>query len=396
MNKEQIKIKLFKEVSIEYKDNKFVLSKIMGKKLINLFEYLVLNSNRQVSNSEIQENLWPENADAKEVIKYSVFRFRKAVNEIKELKEIDLIDTKDDGYMLSNKYKYEIDVDKLGDFYTKNINNRKITDEKYEEALKIIDLYTGKLYLSNNPPLALSLQAEELSSQYVNLLSLISEYLLSKADYKKVIEINKKAIKIEPFYEKIQYYYIKGLIGINDYHKALKYYDEVQEKFVTEIGIGLSNKFNDLYLDIRKKDDNDSSNNKTLQQIIDDVEANITNKGGFYCSYSTFIQLYETRLKNAKRDRKHCFLVLFTLNKTKKISEAIKMSNKLVEIIGESIRAADIYTKISDSQILMLMSSRNIDGVYKIIDRISPKFYKKYSNKKYRLNYEVRQVELSK
>ena len=396
MNKEQIKIKLFKEVSIEYKDNKFVLSKIMGKKLINLFEYLVLNSNRQVSNSEIQENLWSENADAKEVIKYSVFRFRKAVNEIKELKEIDLIDTKDDGYMLSNKYKYEIDVDKLGDFYTKNINNRKITDEKYEEALKIIDLYTGKLYLSNNPPLALSLQAEELSSQYVNLLSLISEYLLSKADYKKVIEINKKAIKIEPFYEKIQYYYIKGLIGINDYHKALKYYDEVQEKFVTEIGIGLSNKFNDLYLDIRKKDDNDSSNNKTLQQIIDDVEANITNKGGFYCSYSTFIQLYETRLKNAKRDRKHCFLVLFTLNKTKKISEAIKMSNKLVEIIGESIRAADIYTKISDSQILMLMSSRNIDGVYKIIDRISPKFYKKYSNKKYRLNYEVRQVELSK
>ena len=391
--KELIKINLFKDVCITYKGIETSISKKMGKKLINLFEYLVLNNGKTVSNTELQENLWPETDDAREVIKYAVFRFRKAINEIDGFDSLDLIDTTSSGYSLSNKYDYEIDAAILLDFYKKNKYLDSYSTNKYEEALKILDLYKGKIYLPNNSSMSLVISAREYNDYYVDILSKASEYLLDKEDYQKVIDLNTKAIKIDQLDEKPQYYYIKGLLGNKEYHSAIKHYDEVRERRSSELGIELSNKFDELYSEIRKNTKEDYEEDKDLTQIEAELNRNIKTSGGFYCTFDMFSYLYENIVRSAERSDIQCFLVLFSVKSNNGVSQSIKISNNLAKIIERSIRLYDVFTKINDHQFLAIFASNSVESVYKIIDRIVPKFYAKYDNKKYRLNYDVKKIE---
>lgn len=391
--KELVKINLFKDISITYKDVEVSISKKMGKKLINLFEYLVLNSTKTISNTELQENLWPETDDAREVIKYAVFRFRKAINEINGLENLDLIETVGAGYRLSDKYEYEIDCNKLLDFYKKNKYVESYSTAKYEEALKILDIYKGKIYLPNNSSMSLVISAREYNDYYVEILSKVSEYLLDRQEYQKVIDLNTIAIKIDQLDERPQYYYIKGLLGNKEYHSAIKHYDEVRERRSSELGIELSSKFDELYNEIRKNTKENYETDKTLNQIEVELNRNIKSSGGFYCTYDMFAYLYENIVRSAERSEIKCFLVLFSVKSNNKVVQSIKISNSLAKIIERSIRLYDVFTKINDHQFLAIFASNSIESVYKIIDRIIPKFYAKYDNKKYRLNYDVKLIE---
>ena len=129
-SKKTVKINLFSSVTISYKDNEVLLSKKIGKKLINLFEYFVINKDRIITNHDIQESLLPENVDARDTIKYTIFRLRKALEEIKEIEELDLIETIEGGYRLSKNYKYDIDVFNFSNLFL-DFFNTKINFELY-------------------------------------------------------------------------------------------------------------------------------------------------------------------------------------------------------------------------------------------------------------------------
>lgn len=392
-SKKTVKINLFSSVTISYKDNEVLLSKKIGKKLINLFEYFVINKDRIITNHDIQESLLPENVDARDTIKYTIFRLRKALEEIKEIEELDLIETIEGGYRLSKNYKYDIDVFNFSNLYKEVVSSKTIDKNTLKTANKAMDLYKGRLYLSNNPPLVLSLQADELSANFSNMIVTISKYLLEEEKYEDVIELTKNAIKVEPFFEELHYYYIKGLLGLKKFHNAIEYYDDIKEKFVAKLGIGVSDNFAELYNDIKKETKDKSHNNRSIDEVKEEIEKSIRKKGGFYCPYNLFIYLYESTIKNAVRDDKKCFLVLFTIDKVKKISDVQKISNDLRDYIEESIRTSDIFSKVNDNQFVLLLCSRNIDNIYMIISRILPKFYKKYNSNKCRINYAVKEVE---
>ena len=70
---------------------------------------------------------------------------------------------------------------------------------------------------------------------------------MKRKQFEKMMSINYHAILLEPFYEGLHYYYIKGLIELKDYHNALKYYDDLNERFYKELGTGLSPRFKELY-----------------------------------------------------------------------------------------------------------------------------------------------------
>ena len=46
-----------------------------------------------------------------------------------------------------------------------------------------------------------------------------------------IVKIDYQAILREPFYEGLHYFYIQGLIKTQEYHKAIQYYDEINEAF---------------------------------------------------------------------------------------------------------------------------------------------------------------------
>ena len=59
--------------------------------------------------------------------------------------------------------------------------------------------------------------------------------------------MNYQAVLFKSFNEGLHYYYMKGLVATRNYREALKYYDELNDIFLSELGTGLSKRFKQLY-----------------------------------------------------------------------------------------------------------------------------------------------------
>ena len=130
-------------------------------------------------------------------------------------------------------------------------------------------------------------------SAYVNCVIKICKYYMKRKQFEKMMSINYHAILLEPFYEGLHYYYIKGLIELKDYHNALKYYDDLNERFYKELGTGLSPRFKELYDVITEDIEEDYIIN--TENVNEDLIINNADYRGFYCGYDMFKHSFPCR-----------------------------------------------------------------------------------------------------
>lgn len=387
MKKETIYISLFGEFTMKIGKDIIDINEVLGKKLVSVFEVFVMNKGKEVSSHDLFDMFWEESDDPRNSLKYTIFRIRKAFEAVKQLEGIELIKTCDDGYTLNDEYEYLIDADSFDGLYGKIKHLTELDKDTYKTAVKIVDLYKGRLFANSHSPMLVTVESDRFSSEYVNLIVLMSQYLIHEDKYEEMMKLNHSAIMIEPFFEGLHYYYMKGLIEVKDYHRALKYYDEINEKFYNELGTGLSPQFRALYDAIT--DEEKDGEKRELKSIKSEMEAGTIEEGGFFCTIDMFKYVYELTLKNAKRENRNCYLLLLNIDGEMDVEQTVTISNRTKELIGESIRTNDVYSRVNKSQFIVLLICNEIDNVFTVAQRITTKFYKKYSHKKYRLNYSV-------
>ena len=93
-----------------------------------------------------------------------------------------------------------------------------------------------------------------------------------------------------------------------------------------------------------------------------------------------FKHMYEILLKNALRDNKKYFLIIFDLNAKTTIENQVHVMNQLKEMIASSLRVNDLFAKINKKQYIILVACQEMDNAYTIIQRINKKFYAKYNS----------------
>lgn len=387
MKKETIQISLLGSFTIRYKNNDIDVLEVLGKKLVSVFEVFVMNAGKEVSSSDLYDMFWEDSEDPRNSLKYTIFRIRKAFEAIKELEGLELIKTGEEGYMLNDEYDYKIDVNALETYYSKIKNLSELGKEEYKLAQKVVDTYNGRLFTNSHSPMFVTIGADRYSSEYVNTVVLMSQHLIHEEKFEEMMKLNHAAIVKEPFFEGLHYYYMKGLIEVKDYHRALKYYDEINEKFYNELGTGLSPQFRVLY-DAIAEEEKDSEK-KELKSVKGEMETGFIENGGFFCTYDMFKYIYELTLKNAIRENKNCYLLMLNVEGQMDVDETVAVSNRSKDIIGESIRTNDVFTRINKTQFIVLLICNEIDNVFTVAQRITTKFYKRYSQRKYRMNYTV-------
>lgn len=393
MNSDKIYVSFFGTFSMSRNGVEVDLSEVLGKQLINLFQFLLFQKNVVVSKGDIIDTLFPDSENPNSVVKFNIFRLRKDLKKIGIFNDDEeVILTLKNGYQINPDINWSIDTDEFCEYWEKIKHIDKLDSSSLILAKKAVDLYKGKIYLTANHSIWIKQKLDFFRSSFVNCVIKICKYYIERKEYEKMLEIDYRAIMLEPFYEGLHYFYIKGLIELKDYHSALKYYDDLNERFYKELGMGLSSRFKELYDVIDndiKKDEIINANN-----INDDLMVKNTDAKGFYCGYDMFKYMYEMLLKNATRDNKKYFLIIYDLNSDAKLEDQIKVMNRLKEMIATSLRMNDIFSKINNRQHIILVCCQELDNTYKIVRRINKKFYSKYSSKLYRLNYDVTEAEL--
>lgn len=369
---------------------------LFGKQLVNLLQVLLLHSEKPVQKDELIDILWPESKNPSSALKFSIFRLRSELNEIDFFKDKEVIVTTRKGYILNPNLDWNIDFVELEKAYNQINEGAELLDEKeFKIARKIFRLYQGRFYASPSQ-LHWILQKQEVFRQmYVKTMMRTSCYLYTQKRYDEMMLMNYQAVLIEPFNEGLHYYYMKGLVATRNYREALKYYDELNDIFLSELGTGLSKRFKQLYDIIIA--DHAKEENKDMETIMRELSNRDQQNQGFFCSYEIFKYFYELLLKMSVRNEQNYYLIMLQFSDGTLDYEKVGVDfDRVKRLVSSCLRSNDLFTRTSETQLLLLVDCQTEENAHLIIQRISNKFYSIFRKKNYRMNYSVHKAELDK
>lgn len=369
---------------------------LFGKQLVNFLQVLLFHSEKPVQKDELIDILWPESKNPSSALKFSIFRLRSELNEIDFFKDKEVIVTTRKGYILNPNLDWNIDFVELQKAYNQINEGAELLDEKeFKIARKIFRLYQGRFYASPSQ-LHWILQKQEVFRQmYVKTMMRTSCYLYTQKRYDEMMLMNYQAVLIEPFNEGLHYYYMKGLVATRNYREALKYYDELNDIFLSELGTGLSKRFKQLYDIIIA--DHAKEENKDMETIMRELSNRDQQNQGFFCSYEIFKYFYELLLKMSVRNEQNYYLIMLQFSDGTLDYEKVGVDfDRVKRLVSSCLRSNDLFTRTSETQLLLLVDCQTEENAHLIIQRISNKFYSIFRKKNYRMNYSVHKAELDR
>ena len=369
---------------------------LFGKQLVNLLQVLLFHSEKPVQKDELIDILWPESKNPSSVLKFSIFRLRSELNEIDFFEDKEVIVTTRKGYILNPNLDWNIDFVELEKAYNQINEGAELLDEKeFKIARKIFRLYQGRFYASPSQ-LHWILQKQEVFRQmYVKTMMRTSCYLYTQKRYDEMMLMNYQAVLIEPFNEGLHYYYMKGLVATRNYREALKYYDELNDIFLSELGTGLSKRFKQLYDIIIA--DHAKEESKDMETIMKELSSRDQQNQGFFCSYEIFKYFYELLLKMSIRNEQNYYLIMLQFSDGTLDYEKIGLDfDRVKRLVSSCLRSNDLFTRTSETQLLLLVDCQTEENAHLVIQRISNKFYSIFRKKNYRMNYSVHKAELDR
>lgn len=369
---------------------------LFGKQLVNLLQVLLFHSEKPVQKDELIDILWSESKNPSSALKFSIFRLRAELNEIEFFKDKEVIVTTRKGYILNPNLDWNIDFVELEKAYNQINDGSELLDGKeFKTARKIFRLYQGRFYASPSQ-LHWILQKQEIFRQmYVKTMMRTSCYLYTQKRYDEMMLMNYQAVLIEPFNEGLHYYYMKGLVATRNYREALKYYDELNDIFLSELGTGLSKRFKQLYDIIIA--DHAKEESKDMETIMRELSSRDQQNQGFFCSYEIFKYFYELLLKMSIRNEQNYYLIMLQFSDGTLDYEKIGLDfDRVKRLVGSCLRSNDLFTRTSETQLLLLVDCQTEENTHLIIQRISNKFYSIFRKKNYRMNYSVHKAELDR
>lgn len=369
---------------------------LFGKQLVNLLQVLLFHSEKPVQKDELIDILWPQSKNPSSALKFSIFRLRSELNEIDFFKDKEVIVTTRKGYILNPNLDWNIDFVELQKAYNQINEGAELLDEKeFKIARKIFRLYQGRFYASPSQLHWILQKQEVFRKMYVKTMMRTSCYLYTQKRYDEMMLMNYQAVLIEPFNEGLHYYYMKGLVATRNYREALKYYDELNDIFLSELGTGLSKRFKQLYDIIIA--DHAKEENKDMETIIRELSNRDQQNQGFFCSYEIFKYFYELLLKMSVRNEQNYYLIMLQFSDGTLDYEKVGVDfDRVKRLVSSCLRSNDLFTRTSETQLLLLVDCQTEENAHLIIQRISNKFYSIFRKKNYRMNYSVHKAELDR
>lgn len=385
MNK--LKIAMFGEFSVTYKDNTVSEHSKRSKKLWLLLQYLVVHHNRAVAQSELIDILSREDegVNPTSALKTQIHRLRDILSELGCEKPI--IVCINGAYSINSEINLEIDAEEFEKAF-KEASSNEDTDEKLSLILNAVNLYTGDFlakaaYESWVVPLNTYYR-----SVYSKAVHIAVEMLSTMGKLHDIIAICSKASAINPYDEFVHYSHIKALAELGDQESAKRHYETVTHLMMTKFGITPSKELIELY-------DTAIKSKKSVKSDIDAVISDLLEQrqvsGAFFCEYQIFKHLYQLEIRDAQRTGASINICLLTVNGPDGEMPAQNPLNKamqrLQDCVSRSLRGSDIFSRYSVSQFVIMLSNTNEQTGDLIMKRIEKAFKRENTNKDIELSY---------
>jgi len=395
--KEPIKVNMLGTFSLSYGGNVLLEDQGRTRKVWNLFAYLIVNRNKQLSPSELPDILCSDerSEDPAKAVKNLVYRLRCTLADSK-MPELNYITQKGGVYSWNKDVPIEVDADVFAEKWKAATKAGQDSEEALRLYLDAIDLYNGKFL----PRLGYEEWTVNLSVFYHRIftecIKQVFRILSEKEDYAPLIPVCEKAIALDPCDEDIYIIYITALTKLNKQKEALAAYEVITGKLYNELGINPSKELSELYREILK-------NIKSVESDLINIKNDLNEKGaidGTFCTeYEIFKDIYRFIARGVERTGTSVFIMLLTVTDNKDElpkAESLKTAmERLKFVIANVLRKGDLFAQYSVSQYVVMLPGTSFENGCMVGDRILSAYKKAGAARNIKLQYKLQPLDPS-
>ena len=366
-------------------------------KLWNVLCYLILHRDRDVTQSELMELLWPEDNSSNPVnaLKTLLYRVR-ALLEPMFPPAVPPILSKRGAYTWNPAAECQLDLDRFDALYVKASQSGLSRPERMEYYRQLTDLYKGDFL----PKQSGSLWVVPLSAHYhAHYLSAVKRYavLLEEAGrFPEMTALCTRASALDELDEELHILVVRSLIHQGRETEALEAYERATDLLYRSLGVSPSEELRALYAQIM---DTERGLETDLAVIQEGLKETARRPGAFVCEYGFFREAYRLEARRAQRSGTCVHLALITVSLPgggmPELGALNTTMDQLLDILVHSLRRGDVVARYSSAQYVVMLPAANYEDATMVMDRVVTAFYRQHRRNYLKLSCRVRELELS-
>jgi DNA-binding SARP family transcriptional activator len=233
-----LKVRMLGGFVVDYGDVPVVMPDARNSKMVQLFQYLLVNRNKMVRQTELIDVLLEDEKcdNPTSTLKNIVYRLRKLLMSVGINK--DVIVYKKSAYGLFGDIIYDIDVERFEQI-AREVQDGEMADEaRFELCLTAAEIYKGEFLKKSSAEPWVMTKAVYYQEKYVNCLVYAYSVVQKTKKYERIIAALRKAVDMYPYEEDIYLMYISCLYEMGRVKESIAKYEAVVSMLYDDLGIG--------------------------------------------------------------------------------------------------------------------------------------------------------------
>lgn len=370
-----LQIRMLGEFSIRCGETVVVSEQSRRSKSLQLLQYLLVRRGQPASQEDLMHLLLEDEDCGNPVntLKNIVYRARKLFTDV-GLTE-DYIVAKNGAYGFNKAIDCQIDVEHFAAL-ADQAAAAKPAASRCSIALQAIQAYGGD-FLPREAATPWAVAAGiRYQNQYLDCVRWAFEQLLLEKDYEQVLAVVSDAITLYPYQEELRHMRMRCLYESGRVKEAMMEYNMVATLLLDELGVVPSESLRTLYQQILATTERRVM---SFQDVLEDLHHDLgAVRGAYYCDYLIFSNLFQVLKRRMERNGESAYLLLVSLQSTSggqlatgRCKSAIRAFHGATQ---HTLRRSDLYTRVTSSQFLVLLSNLTYENGLLVADRIGKAF----------------------
>ena len=348
-------------------DNRITEQGKRSSKMWKLLQYLIAHRHKLVSQEEIIDTFWADEASENpgSAIRTMIHRARAALaaGGLENTEEIIL--ARSGGYAWNDAATYGVDAEEFEEF-CKKAGAVVTSGERLELLLQAAEIYKGDFLPGSSDEIWVLPLSRWYRTLYINCVHDALELLTSSGNGVKAEELCIKALRLDPFDEQILEYHLRSLISQDKTSEAREVYKKMEAMFYDILGVSFSDSLHELYAQIEKPEiDEDIPLDELLNQWLNDSDFS----GAYYCDLLVFKIVYQIEARSGARSGRPAFIVRFETKQTP-AQKGVTVMDQLSVSIPVALRKGDLFTRAGPRQYLLMLRNLTYENCKMLVERI--------------------------
>lgn len=388
-------VRMLDGFSVMYNGVELIDQRQLRSQFCRLMELILFFHETGVKREMLKEALFEDREieDVQHAIRNIVYNARRRLKNL-GLPDVNYIDVKRGVYYWTEEIPVVLDTEVMM-AKKEAAQQAESPEEKLELYREAVDLYRGDFLGHLNITVWAVQQSRAFREAFHDCVEGMAQILREKKDFKGMKKLGDIAVKADPFaeWERLA---VEALSSLGRYDEAQQFCDDTVQEYIQEFGKNSTAYIRELVSRLSGALVHQHESVDEIQNKLIEEEEN--KRGGYYCAYPAFQEVYRVLARTMDRNEDRIFLMLCTVidskgNPMKEGPKLNDLSGRLSEAIVRSVRHSDTVTKYGMGQYLVLLVNTSEANTQIVQDRISKNFHQ--GRQRIGLEYAVKSVILS-